>query len=90
MPNEKKEPNLENFIQYHTDKIIKAIIGSKNIEDIEQISYNKNKLPFKPLKKDILKEMINSDKDLKNLEKYLYQIYLLLFQFSAKKIMIIK
>ena len=85
MPSEEKMLKLENLIYHHTDKIIKSIIGNKNIEDIEQISYNKNKLPFKPWKNDILKEMINSDKDLKNVEKYLYQIYSLLVQFSEKK-----
>jgi len=82
---EEEKLTLGNLIQNHTDKIIKPIIGNKNIEDIEQISYNKNKLPFNPWKNDILKEMINSEKDLKNVEKYLYQIFSLLVQFSEKK-----
>jgi len=83
--NEEELIKFEHIFQHQTDKIIKPIIGNKNIEDIEQISYNENKLPFKSWKKNILKEMINSEKDLKNVEEYLYQIYSLLVQFAEKK-----
>ena len=83
--NEEEMPKIEHFIQHQTDKVIKPIIGNKNIEDIALISYYKSKLPFNPWKKDVLKEMMNSEKDLKNVEKYLYQIYSVLDQFAEKK-----
>ena len=83
--NEEEMPKIEHFIQHQTDKVIKPIIGNKNIEDIGLISYYKSKLPFNPWKKDVLKEMMNSEKDLKNVEKYLYQIYSVLDQFAEKK-----
>ena len=83
--NEEEMPKIEHFIQHQTDKVIKPIIGNKNIEDISLISYYKSKLPFNPWKKDVLKEMMNSEKDLKNVEKYLYGIYSVLDQFAEKK-----
>jgi len=78
-------PKLEHFIIHQTDRIIKPIIGNKNIEDIALTSYYKSKLPFNPWKKDVLKEMMNSEKDLKNVENYLYEIYSFLEQYASKK-----
>jgi hypothetical protein len=85
MSSEEEKLTIEHLFYHQTDKIIKPIIGNKNIENIEQISYDKSKLSFRPWKKDIIKKMINDEKNLKNVEKYLYQIYSLLDQFSEKK-----
>ena len=41
-------------------------------------------MPFTPWKKDVLKEKMNSEKDLKNVEKYLYDIYTVLEQYANK------
>ena len=49
--NEEEMPKIEHFIQHQTDKVIKPIIGNKNIEDIGLISYYKSKLPFNPWKR---------------------------------------
>ena len=81
---EEELPKIEHFVMHQTDRIIKPIIGNKNIEDTGLISYYKSKLPFTPWKKDVLKEMMNSEKDLKNVEKYLYEIYTVLEQFASK------
>ena len=83
--NEEELPKIEHFVTHQTDRIIKPIIGNKSIEDTGLISYYKSKLPFNPWKKDVLKEMMNSEKDLKNVEKYLYEIYTVLEQFANKK-----
>jgi serine/threonine-protein kinase ULK4 len=72
------------FIMHQSDRVIKPIIGNKSIEDTGLVSYYKSKLPFTPWKKDVLKEMINSEKDLKNVEKYLYEIYTVLEQYANK------
>ena len=69
---------------HQSDRVIKPIIGNKSIEDTGLVSYYKSKLPFTPWKKDVLKEMINSEKDLKNVEKYLYEIYTVLEQYANK------
>ena len=82
--NEEELPKIEHFVMHQTDRIIKPIIGNKSIEDTGFISYYKSKLPFTPWKKDVLKEMMNSEKDLKNVEKYLYEIYTVLEQFANK------
>ena len=81
---EEELPKIEHFVLHQTDRIIKPIIGNKNIEDTGLISYYKSKLPFTPWKKDVLKEMMNSEKDLKNVEKYLYEIYTVLEQYANK------
>ena len=78
-------PKIQNFILHQSDRVIKPIIGNKNIEDTALISYYKSKLPFTPWKKDTLKAMMNNEKDLKNVEKYLYDIYTVLDQYAAKK-----
>ena len=77
-------PKIEHFVLHQTDRIIKPIIGNKSIEDTGLTSYYKSKLPFTPWKKDVLKEMMNSEKDLKNVEKYLYEIYTVLEQYANK------
>ena len=81
---EEELPKIEHFVIHQTDRIIKPIIGNKSIEDTGLISYYKSKLPFTPWKKDVLKEMMNSEKDLKNVEKYLYEIYTVLEQYANK------
>ena len=81
---EEELPKIEHFVMHQTDRIIKPIIGNKSIEDTGLISYYKSKLPFTPWKKDVLKEMMNSEKDLKNVEKYLYEIYTVLEQYASK------
>ena len=82
---EEELPKIQHFILHQTDRVIKPIIGNKNIEDVALISYYKSKLPFTPWKKDTLKEMMNNEKELKNVEKYLYDIYTVLEQYAAKK-----
>ena len=81
---EEELPKIEHFVMHQTDRIIKPIIGNKNIEDTGLISYYKSKLPFTPWKKDVLKEMMNNEKELKNVEKYLYEIYTILEQYANK------
>ena len=81
---EEELPKIEHFVTHQTDRIIKPIIGNKSIEDTALTSYYKSKLPFTPWKKDVLKEMMNSEKDLKNVEKYLYEIYTVLEQYATK------
>ena len=81
---EEELPKIEHFIMHQTDRIIKPIIGNKSIEDTGLISYYKSKLPFTPWKKDVLKEMMNNEKDIKSVEKYLYEIYTVLEQFASK------
>ena len=82
--NEEKKVKLEDLILHQTDKVIKPIIDNKNIEDIELITLYKNQLPFNLWTKDVLKEMMISQKDSKNIEKYLYNIYSVLEQFAKK------
>ena len=79
---EEELPSIKNFIVHQSDRIIKPIIGNKSIEDTGLTSYYKSKLPFNPLKKEVLRDMMNNDKELKNVEKYLYQIYTVLEQFA--------
>ncbi len=79
---EEELPSIKNFIIHQSDRIIKPIIGNKNIEDIGITSYYKSKLPFNPYKKEILRDMMNNEKELKNVEKYLLQIYTVLEQFA--------
>ena len=81
---EEELPKIQNFVQHQTDRIIKPIIGNKSIEDAGNITYYKSKLPFSPWKKDVLKEKMNSEKDLKEVEKYLYDIYTFLEQLASK------
>jgi len=81
---EEELPKIEHFVLHQTDRIIKPIIGNKSIEDTGLTSYYKSKLPFTPWKKDVLKEMMNNEKELKNVEKYLYEIYTVLDQYAAK------
>ena len=81
---EEELPKIQHFILHQSDRVIKPIIGNKSIEDTGLISYYKSKLPFTPWKKDVLKEMMNSEKDLKNVEKYLYEIYTVLEQYANK------
>ena len=78
-------PKLQTFIIHQTDRIIKPIIGNKQIEVVPLVTYNKNKLPFSPWKIDILKDMMNSSRDIKNVENYLYNIYSMLDSFANKK-----
>ena len=66
--------------------MIKPIIGNKNLEETEIISYYKSKLPFIPWVKDTLKGMINSEKDLKNVKKYPHDTHTILEQYTTKKI----
>ena len=79
---EEELPSIKNFVVHQSDRIIKPIIGNKSIEDTGLTSYYKSKLPFNPLKKEVLRDMMNNDKELKNVEKYLYQIYSVLDQFA--------
>ena len=79
---EEELPSIKNFIVHQSDRIIKPIIGNKSIEDTGLTSYYKSKLPFNPLKKEVLRDMMNNEKELKNVEKYLYQIYSVLEQFA--------
>ena len=81
---EEELPKIQNFVQHQTDRIIKPIIGNKSIEDAGNITYYKSKLPFSPWKKDVLKEKMNNEKDLKEVEKYLYDIYTFLEQLASK------
>ena len=80
--NEEELPSIKHFIMHQTDRVIKPIIGNKIIEDTGLTSYYKSKLPFNPLKKEILRDMMNNEKELKNVEKYLLQIYTVLEQFA--------
>ena len=77
-------PKLETFFIHQTDRIIKPIIGNKQIEENPITTYSKNKLPFTPWKIDVLKEMMNSPKDIKAVENYLYNIYTVLDSYAAK------
>ena len=79
---EEELPSIKNFIVHQSDRIIKPIIGNKSIEETGLTSYYKSKLPFNPLKKEVLRDMMNNEKELKNVEKYLYQIYSVLEQFA--------
>ena len=82
-------PKLENLILHTSDRIIKPIIGNKAIEENQEISYNKNNLSFTPWRKDILKEMMGNNSEIKNVENYLYNIYFSMEQNLKKKISII-
>ena len=82
---DKESPKIQHFILHQSDKIIKPIIGNKNIKDAKLISYYKSKLPFILWKKDTLKGMMNIEKNLKNVKKYLYDIYTILEQYTTKK-----
>ena len=77
-------PKLETFFIHQTDRVIKPIIGNKQIEENAVTTYSKSKLPFTPWKIDILKEMMNSPKDLKAVENYLYNIYTILDSYASK------
>ena len=79
---EEELPSIKNFVVHQSDRIIKPIIGNKSIEETGLTSYYKSKLPFNPLKKEVLRDMMNNEKELKNVEKYLYQIYTILEQFA--------
>ena len=79
---EEQLPSIKNFIVHQSDRIIKPIIGNKSIEDTGLTSYYKSKLPFNPYKKEVLRDMMNNEKELKNVEKYLLQIYTVLEQFA--------
>ena len=72
---EEELPKIENFVIHQTDKIIKPIIGNSDIEDSKPVTFNKNKLPFTPWKRDTLKEMLDNPKEVKNVENYLFDIY---------------
>ena len=78
-------PKVQNFIINQTDRIIKPIIGNKQIEELPIVTYNKSKLPFSPWKIDMLKDMMNSPKDIKSVENYLYNIYSMLDSYANKK-----
>ena len=82
---EEELPKLANLILHQSDRIIKPIIGNKAIEENYVINYNKNNLPFSPWKKDTLKEMMNNNNGIKNLENYLYNIYFAMEQSFKKK-----
>ena len=82
--NEEELPSIKHFIMHQTDRVIKPIIGNKIIEDTGLTSYYKSKLPFNPLKKEILRDMMNNEKELKNVENYLYQIYSSLEQYAKQ------
>ena len=82
---EEELPKLSNLVLHQSDRIIKPIIGNRNIEENIVISYNKNLLPFTPWRKDNLKEMMNNNNDIKNVENYLYNIYFAMEQFFKKK-----
>jgi len=82
--NEEELPSIEHFVQHQTDRVIKPIIGNRQIEETQITNYNKNKLSFTPWKKDALKEMMNNPKEVKNVENYLYNIYSVLDNFAAK------
>ena len=82
--NEEELPSIKHFIMHQTDRVIKPIIGNKTIEDTGLTSYYKSKLPFNPLKKEILRDMMNNEKELKNVENYLYQIYSSLEQYAKQ------
>ena len=81
---EEELPSIKNFIVHQSDRVIKPIIGNKSIEDAGLTSYYKSKLPFNPLKKEVLRDMMNNEKELKNVEKYLFQIYSVLEQFAGQ------
>ena len=78
-------PKLENLILHTSDRIIKPIIGNKSIEENQEISYNKKNLSFTPWRKDILKEMMGNNSEIKNVENYLYNIYFSMEQNLKKK-----
>ena len=78
-------PKLENLILHTSDRIIKPIIGNKAIEENQEISYNKKNLSFTPWRKDILKEMMGNNSEIKNVENYLYNIYFSMEQNLKKK-----
>ena len=78
-------PKLENLILHTSDRIIKPIIGNKAIEENQEISYNKKNLSFTPWRKDILKEMMGNNSEIKNVENYLYNIYFSMEQNFKKK-----
>ena len=81
IPSEEELFSIKNILFHQSDKIIKPIIGNKSIEDMGYTSYDKSKLPFNPLKKEVLRNMMNNEKELKNVEKYLYQTYSALERF---------
>ena len=82
IPSEEELFSIKNVLFHQSDKIIKPIIGNKSIKDMGYTSYDKSKLPFNPLKKEVLRDMMNNEKELKNVEKYLYQIYSALERFA--------
>ena len=83
--NEEEIPKLASLILNQTDRVINPIIGNKIIEENQVLSYNRSILPFTPLKKDNLKEMMGNKNDLKNVENYLYTIYSSLEENASKK-----
>ena len=82
---EEEIPKLANIVLHQSDRIIKPIIGNKSIEENVVLTYNKNLLPFHPWRKDNLKEMMNNNNDIKNVENYLYNIYYSMEQNFKKK-----
>jgi len=82
---EEELPKLINIILHQTDRIIKPIIGNKIIEENQVLSYNRTTLPFTPWRKDNLKEMMANNTDIKNVENYLYNIYMSLEETAQKK-----
>ena len=82
---EEEIPKIENLIIHTSDRIIKPIIGNKAIEENQEITYNKKNLSFTPWRKDILKEMMGNNTEIKNVENYLYNIYFSMEQNFKKK-----
>ena len=63
----------------------KTLEKNKAIEENQEISYNKKNLSFTPWRKDILKEMMGNNSEIKNVENYLYNIYFSMEQNLKKK-----
>ena len=80
-------PKIYNIMIHNTDKNIKPIIGNKIIEPNQpRITYNELLIPFKPVYKiEKIKELVIFPENFDELEKYLKQIYVSLFEFNQKK-----
>ena len=80
-------PKIYNIMIHNTDKNIKPIIGNKIIEPNQpRITYNELLIPFKPIYKiEKIKELVIFPENFDELEKYLKQIYVSLFEFNQKK-----
>ena len=80
-------PQIDSIMVHNSDKNIKPIIGNRIIEPNRQIiKYDEKLIPFKPIYKiDKIKELLLFEDNYDEIEKYLKQLYLILFDFSQKQ-----